>query len=166
MYVSIALRPSLNACRVNPIIRPGDKHLGLPDTNIHGVTEQTCPDMPFLCKTTVFLTLPSPSRRIVSKFLSRAMRVNTGCLVLHTRYADSHSRSRPETITTTCSGAALPICTAAQNLRFRYLILSRPPEKRWSLTTKMYGVRPPVKSEGGKNSDILPCPYLQRSGGA
>ena len=34
----------------------GDKHLGLPDTNIHGVTEQTCPDMPFLCKTTDCLT--------------------------------------------------------------------------------------------------------------
>ena len=31
----------------------GDRYLGLPDTDIYGVTEQTCPDMPFLCKTTV-----------------------------------------------------------------------------------------------------------------
>jgi hypothetical protein len=33
----------------------------------------------------------------------------------------------------TCREAALPVCRAAQNLRFRYLILTLSPEKRWSL---------------------------------
>ena len=57
----------------------GDKHLGLPDTNIHGVAEQTCPDMPFLCKThgryIVCLALEPHAKQSLMTFLSGVMRV-------------------------------------------------------------------------------------------
>ena len=43
VYVNIFKRVQLQS------FVQGDKRLGLPDTNIHGVTEQTCPDMSFLC---------------------------------------------------------------------------------------------------------------------
>ena len=97
----------------------GDKHLDLSDTTIHGVTEQTRPDM----------------RRLHFRCWKYAVRTKSKCQRIplwhywlpkyppppDVRFlisdAENDLHIRPATSNSnTCSRATIPICTAAQNL--------------------------------------------------
>ena len=120
----------------------GDNHLHLPDTTIHGVTEQTRPDMQWLhFRCWLMLHVQNQS---VSKFLCGV----NGCRSTPDhRMSGSWCPMRRKIYTFGRRPATIPICAAALTLLFRCLILSTPREKRWSLTI------------------TLSCPYLPRSGG-
>ena len=85
------------------------------------------------------VAMPHVQKQSISKFhcgmTGCRSTPTTGCLVLDIRCAERSTHIRPATSNSrTCSRATILICTVAQTLLFRNLILSIPPEKRCSPT--------------------------------
>ena len=138
VYVSITLLPSINACNFNPDIRPGRQTSWLA-WYIHDVTEQTCPDMPFLSGVIRafhhFLSRSSTACKTVSWHslvawwahsadYVRFHRMPSPWYTLH-RQVSSHSTSGRHLINKRARHGRLliPNFTVTHNLNLRYLTI-------------------------------------------